>query len=177
MKKTTKITNNNGYEKNGNDINKENTIIINKIKKKSRNKKIIISILFVITILIIADIYVLKNRNWIYKLDGESETFKSTNSLFVYDGKTYFLMIGNFEIKNQDILKEDIESVRLMCNDRLIIGSNTFITGMERENKGYNELFPKEVVNNLNDWYYEIKYKSDDGIKTEILKINNKEIR
>ena len=48
---------------------------------------------------------------------------------------------------------------------------------MERENKGYNELFPKEVVNNLNDWYYEIKYKSDDGIKTEILKINNKEIR
>ena len=154
------------------------TIIINKIKKKRRNKKITISILFVlITILIIADIYVLKNRNWIYKLDGESETFKSTNSLFVYDGKTYFLMIGNFEIKNQDILKEDIESVRLMCNDRLIIGSNTFITGMERENKGYNELFPKEVVNNLNDWYYEIKYKSDDGIKTEILKINNKEIR
>ena len=110
-------------------------------------------------------------------MDGESETFKSTNSLFVYDGKIYFLMIGNFEIKNQDILKEDIESVRLMCNDRLIIGSNTFITGMERENKGYNELFPKEVVNNLNDWYYEIKYKSDDGIKTEILKINNKEIR
>ena len=110
-------------------------------------------------------------------MDGESETFKSTNSLFVYDGKTYFLMIGNFEIKNQDILKEDIESVRLMCNDRLIIGSNTFITGTERENKGYNELFPNEVVNNLNDWYYEIKYKSDDGIKTEILKINNKEIR
>ena len=178
MKETTKIINNNGYEKNRNDINKENTIIINKIKKKRRNKKITISILFVlITILIIADIYVLKNRNWIYKLDGESETFKSTNSLFVYDGKTYFLMIGNFEIKNQDILKEDIESVRLMCNDRLIIGSNTFITGMERENKGYNELFPKEVVNNLNDWYYEIKYKSDDGIKTEILKINNKEIK
>lgn len=178
MKKTTKIINDNGYGKSRNDINKENTIIINKIKKKRKNKKIIISILLVlITILIIADIYVLKNRNWIYKLDGESETFKSTNSLFVYDGKTYFLMIGNFEIKNQDILKEDIESVRLMCNDRLIIGSNTFITGMERENKGYNELFPKEVVNNLNDWYYEIKYKSDDGIKTEILKINNKEIR
>ena len=40
MKKTTKITNNNGYEKNGNDINKENTIIINKIKKKRRNKKL-----------------------------------------------------------------------------------------------------------------------------------------
>ena len=112
MKKTTKIINDNGYGKSRNDINKENTIIINKIKKKRKNKKIIISILLVlITILIIADIYVLKNRNWIYKLDGESETFKSTNSLFVYDGKTYFLMIGNFEIKNQDILKEDIESV------------------------------------------------------------------
>ena len=48
---------------------------------------------------------------------------------------------------------------------------------MVGENKGNNELFPKEVGNNLNDWYYEIKYKSDDGIKTEILKINNKEIR
>ena len=115
-----------------------------------------------------------KNQNteiWNYMLSEDK------NNLFVYDDKTYFLMIGNFEIKNQDILKEDIESVRLMCNDRLIIGSNTFVTGMERENKGYNELFPKEVVNNLNDWYYEIKYKSDDGIKTEILKINNKEIR
>ena len=33
MKKTTKIINDNGYEKNRNDINKENTIIINKVKK------------------------------------------------------------------------------------------------------------------------------------------------
>ena len=67
MKETTKIINNNGYEKNRNDINKENTIIINKIKKKRRNKKITISILFVlITILIIADIYVLNNSNWFY---------------------------------------------------------------------------------------------------------------
>ena len=42
MKKTTKIINDNGYGKSRNDINKENTIIINKIKKKRKNKKIII---------------------------------------------------------------------------------------------------------------------------------------
>lgn len=36
MKKTTKIINDNGYEKGRNDINKENTIIINKIKKKKK---------------------------------------------------------------------------------------------------------------------------------------------
>lgn len=45
MKETTKIINNNGYEKNRNDINKENTIIINKIKKKRRNKKITIEVI------------------------------------------------------------------------------------------------------------------------------------
>lgn len=39
MKKTTKIINDNGYEKSRNDINKENTIIINKIKKKGEIKK------------------------------------------------------------------------------------------------------------------------------------------
>ena len=39
MKKTTKIINDNGYGKSRNDINKENTIIINKIKKKRKNKK------------------------------------------------------------------------------------------------------------------------------------------
>jgi len=74
------------------------------------------------------------------------------------------------------ILQNDIESVRLMCGDKLIIGADTFISGIEEENKGYNELFPKKVVNNLSDWYYEIKYKSNDGVKTEILKLNNKEI-
>ena len=55
MKKTTKIINDNGYGKSRNDINKENTIIINKIKKKRKNKKIIISILLVLITIQISD--------------------------------------------------------------------------------------------------------------------------
>ena len=42
------------------------------------------------------------------------------------------------------------------------------------ENYGYNELFPKDVVNNLDNWYLEISYKIDDELKTEILKLENR---
>lgn len=161
---------------NVNKYNKNDDLIIREIRKNNILKKITICIVSLVILLGFMCIYAVKNRNWIYELYGESETFKYNNSLFVYDGKTYFLTIGNFEIKNHDILKEDIESVKLMCDSRLIIGSDTFVSGIASENKGYNEMFPKEVINNLNNWYYEIKFKENDTVKTEILKVNNKEI-
>lgn len=178
-KQIKKIADNNHIKKTYTKSEADELLIneLRKVEKLEKIKKVITGVFILLIVsLIFTGIYIFKSKNWVYKLAGESETFTYSDSLFIYDGKKYFLIFGGFDIKNNNITKNDIESVRLMCGDKLIIGADTFISGIEEENKGYNELFPKKVVNNLSDWYYEIKYKSNDGVKTEILKLNNKEI-
>lgn len=153
------------------------TITEYEIKKIQKFNYIILTLIAIITaILISSGIYFINNRSFIYNMYGESESFSFNNSIFIFDGKSYHYMFGDLKIKNTNIQKDDIISVTLKCNDRLIIRSNTFLTGSTRENKGYDELFPNEVVKNLDNWYYEIEYKTNEGTLIETININSKKV-
>ncbi len=71
---------------------------------------------------------------------------------------------------------EDITSVTLKCNDRLIVSSSNFLQGMQKENKGYDEFFPKEVVKNLDKWKLEITYKTDNKEFTDIVELKKSKL-
>lgn len=152
--------------------------LLSKEKKKYDKFKRIASAILVFLILITVTIGYLsyKNRDWGYILKGESENFIHDNSIFLYSNGTYYFMFGNFEFKNSSISEDDIVYVELKCGDRLIIGSSDFLSGSTKENKGYDELFPKEVANNVNNWYYEITYIVDGEKTTEILDIESESI-
>ena len=97
--------------------------------------------------------------------------------MFLHDNGVYYLTFGEFNFKNENISKESIKDIRLKCNDRLIIASNTFLTGNTREQKGYDELFPKIVAKNVDDWYYEITYNINDEIIVERMNLINEPIK
>ncbi len=161
------------------EINRENEELIKKLlevhKKTLKYKKInrILNIIcaLLIPILIYGFVWVYNNKDFMYILNGESDNFSYKNSLFVKSGNIYYLIYGSPKIKNEDI---EITDVRLKCDDRLIIGSNQFLEGVSREQKGYDELFPKEVVKNIDNWYYEITYILDGKEQVEILKLTNR---
>ena len=163
------------------DINEAASYLYDKVEKKyiliKLLKRIGLIICIILVILSILGIVWLKNnKDLAYTLSGESNNFKYYNSLFLRDNGMYYFMFGTIEIKNKDITEQDIDFVRLKCGDRLIIGSSNFLTGSTHERKGYDELFPDEVVENLDDWYYEITYRVDDELITEILEIENENL-
>ena len=106
-----------------------------------------------------------------YDLYGESDNFTISDSSFLLMKNKYYLNYGNLEIKNKEI---KITDVKLMANDRLIIRTNEFLQSPSQENKGYGELFPNEVIDNLNNWYYEITYILDDKENKEIINLENR---
>lgn len=143
--------------------------------KRSRIINILTIVISIIVIMIISILFMLnkqcKNEDFTYRLSGESENFSYYNAYFTLVNNKYYLHYGEVEINNKDIKK--ITNVTLKCNDRLIIGSDEFLSGVSEENKGYDELFPQEVVDNINDWYFEIKYTIKDNEKVEILRLKN----
>lgn len=159
------------------DKNEKDKLLIMYVKEKKNERKIkclsIIALLIIFSIAILLIHSILNNKGWSYMLKGESENFKYDNSIFIYDNKTYYYIFGNILFKNDSIDENDIISIRLMCNDRLIVGSNNILTQPLREHKGYDEYFPNEVVNNLDNWYFEIKYNYGEETKTEILNLKN----
>lgn len=144
-------------------------------KKKEKKRKWLgfIIILIILIIFLLLSYSLFSNRSWAYKISGESENFKYNNSIFIYDSKTYYYMFGTLDFKNENINKDSIVSIRLMCADRLIVGSSNILYQPLREHKGYDEYFPDNVVKNLDDWYFEIEYKDGENIKTEILNLKN----
>lgn len=153
----------------------------NKQLENNLKKYKIISIISIVIICIITILLIFlfinnkKNENFIYKLNGESESFTYYNAYFMRINNRYYLHHGEVKIKDEE--KKKINSVTLKCNDNLIMGSNKFINGISEENKGYDELFPQEIVNNIDKWYFEIKYIEDEKEKTEILELNNYKIK
>ena len=51
--------------------------------------------------------------------------------IFIKDHNVYYLVYGNNNIKNSNIKLEDITSVTLKCNDKLIVSSSDFLQGMQ----------------------------------------------
>lgn len=159
------------------NLSEDNIEILNYLQKTGKKEKkknitfyVVIGILYFF--LLLGFIWVYKNKDFTYELSGESENFSYNTAIFLKAGSEYCFLPGNEEFKNPNIDKNDIISVTLKSNERLIIGTNDFFNQPLIESKGYGELFPEEVVKNVNDWYLEIVYTLDGEVYTEILDLN-----
>lgn len=140
-------------------------------KKSKRLGKLIYLIpLFFITLAIPVFMFLHENRDLAYELNSDTKNFKIEHLMFLRDNGLYYLVPGQLTIKNSEITNDNITDVTLMGGDRLIYRSNRYITESSTERKGYDELFPKEVVNNVDNWYYKITYSINGEEKTDIIK-------
>lgn len=145
------------------------------MEEPKRNERVLIVgiLLFVLIVgFLLIVLYSTKNKNQvkIYSINGESENFYYNNALFISSNIKNIFVYGELEYKTKDI---NITNVALMSGERLIIRSDSLPKGMSIENYGYGELFPKEVVKNLDNWYLEITYSNSKETKTEKLELNN----
>ena len=145
------------------------------MEEPKRNERVLIVgiLLFVLIVgFLLIVLYSTKNKNQvkIYSINGESENFYYNNALFISSNIKNIFVYGELEYKTRDI---NITNVALMSGERLIIRSDSLPKGISIENYGYDELFPKEVVKNLDNWYLEITYSNSKETKTEKLELNN----
>lgn len=145
------------------------------MEEPKRNERVLIVgiLLFVLIVgFLIIVLYSTKNKNQvkIYSISGESENFYYNNALFISSNIKNIFVYGELENKTRDI---NITNVALMSGERLIIRSDSLPKGMSIENYGYDELFSKEVIKNLDNWYLEITYSNSKETKTEKLELNN----
>ena len=145
------------------------------MEEPKRNERVLIVgiLLFVLIVgFLLIVLYSTKNKNqvMIYSISGESENFYYNNALFISSNIKNIFVYGELENKTRDI---NITNVALMSGERLIIRSDSLPKGMSIENYGYDELFSKEVVKNLDNWYLEITYSNSKETKTEKLELNN----
>lgn len=145
------------------------------MEEPKRNERVLIVgiLLFVLIVgFLLVVLYSTKNKNQvkIYSISGESENFYYNNALFISSNIKNIFVYGELENKTRDI---NITNVALMSGERLIIRSDSLPKGMSIENYGYDELFSKEVVKNLDNWYLEITYSNSKETKTEKLELNN----
>lgn len=139
-------------------------------KSKRLGKLIYLLPLFFIALAIPVFMFLHENRDLAYELNSDTENFKIEHLMFLRDNGLYYLVPGQLTIKNSEITNDNITDVTLMGGDRLIYRSNRYITESSTERKGYDELFPKEVVNNVDNWYYKITYSINGEEKTDIIK-------
>jgi hypothetical protein len=145
------------------------------MEEPKRNERVLIVgiLLFVLIVgFLLIVLYSTKNKNQvkIYSISGESENFYYNNALFISSNVKNIFVYGELEYKTRDI---NITNVSLMSGERLIISSDSLPKGISIENYGYDELFPEEVVKNLDNWYLEITYSNSKETKTEKLELNN----
>lgn len=145
------------------------------MEEPKRNERVLIVgiLLFVLIVgFLLIVLYSIKNKNQvkIYSINGESENFYYNNALFISSNVKNIFVYGELEYKTRDI---NITNVALMSGERLIISSDSLPKGISIENYGYDELFPEEVVKNLDNWYLEITYSNSKETKTEKLELNN----
>ena len=146
-----------------------------------RKKKIIqLFVLIVFLCLLIGSgiCFYFYNKVNVYSLSGESSKFIYSNGVFVKSNFKDIYVYGNIYPKDENILPEDIEKITIKCgsykcNNRLIIRTDELPT-MSIEDVGYNELFPKHVVDNLDAWIIEIVYRVHGTDKTQNDYINIK---
>lgn len=139
-------------------------------KTKRLNRLFYLIPLLLIILAIPVFMFLHENRDLGYELNADTENFKIEHLMFLRDDGLYYLFPGHFTIKNSEITNDNITDVTLMGGDRLIYRSNRYISELSTERKGYNELFPDEVVKNIENWHYKITYSINGEEKTEIIK-------
>ncbi len=153
---------------------------INYIKEtnKKTKLKLIITILVSTTILVLLllSIYFINNygKTTIYRLSGTSENFIYTDALLTISNEKYILVNGKVKSNNNLIKESDIKEILIKSNDEKIVGGTDI--GLSIEDVGYNEMFNKDKINNLNNWYLVVSYRTEDGLKQEIIKLQNEKI-
>jgi len=150
------------------------------VQRNKHKKTIIFSSIIVVMLICIFSLLVFSNKTQekvdIYKISGESENFYYVNAMFIISKIKNIYVYGDVESKNHKISLKDITNITLKSGERLIIGSNTLPKQISVENFGYDELFPQEVVDNLDNWVLEITYKNNNETITETIKLKNQYI-
>lgn len=153
---------------------------INYIKETNKNNKLklILTILVSTTILILLllGIYFLNNygKTTVYKLYGESENFTYTDGLLIVSNEKYVLVPGEIITTNSSIQKESIKEIIIKSNDNTIVGGTKL--SLTVEDVGYNEMFSKEKIDNLDNWYLVIFYQLGAETKEEIIEFKTEKI-
>lgn len=140
--------------------------------KMKKSNIIVLSfiVLILFFILVLSFIILNNNKTKVYAISGESKNFYYSNALFISSNNKNIYVYGDLTSKDKNI---KITSVALMSENRLIVKSDSLPQGISIENVGYDELFPKKVVNNLDNWYLEIIFNNDEGENTEKLNLIN----
>ncbi len=149
--------------------------------QRHKKKRIILftSIVFVALLGVLSlFVFSIKSQNKvnIYKISGESENFYYANAMFISSDIKNIYVYGDVISKNHKIDIKDISMFTFKSGDRLIIASSSLPKQISVENYGYDELFPKDVVDNLDNWVLEITYKNNSETKTETIKLKNQYI-
>lgn len=144
--------------------------------KKNRLKLIISGIvIFLIVLLSVLSIFFVnnyKNVN-VYILSGASDNFEYRDGLLILSNIKNINKTGRLDIKNNSIKSSDIKCLALKYKDKNISRRcGAQLDGIDYEANGYNEYFPEEVKNGINDWYIEVSYIQKDVEKKEIIKLN-----
>lgn len=141
------------------------------LKMKKSNIIVLSFIVLILFIILVLSFIILNNnKTKVYAISGESKNFYYSNALFISSNNKNIYVYGDLTSKDKNI---KITSVALMSENRLIVKSDSLPQGISIENVGYDELFPKKVVNNLDNWYLEIIFNNDDGENTEKLNLIN----
>lgn len=141
------------------------------LKMKKSNIIVLSFIVLILFIILVLSFIILNNnKNKVYAISGESKNFYYSNALFISSNNKNIYVYGDLTSKDKNI---KITSVALMSENRLIVKSDSLPQGISIENVGYDELFPKKVVNNLDNWYLEIIFNNDEGENTEKLNLIN----
>ena len=141
------------------------------LKMKKSNIIVLSFIVLILFIILVLSFIILNNnKTKVYDISGESKNFYYSNALFISSNNKNIYVYGDLTSKDKNI---KITSVALMSENRLIVKSDSLPQGISIENVGYDELFPKKVVNNLDNWYLEIIFNNDEGENTEKLNLIN----
>lgn len=141
------------------------------LKMKKSNIIVLSFIVLILFIILVLSFIILNNnKTKVYAISGESKNFYYSNALFISSNNKNIYVYGDLTSKDKNI---KINSVALMSENRLIVKSDSLPQGISIENVGYDELFPKKVVNNLDNWYLEIIFNNDEGENTEKLNLIN----
>lgn len=163
------------------DTNEDGYINYIKETNKKNKLKLILTILVSTTILILLllAIYFLNNfgKTTLYKLYGTSENFAYREGLLTVSNEKYILSTGIVEYANETLEDAKILSIQMKYNNSIITSGNlskgnTILV----EDVGYNEIFSKEKIDNLDNWVIEITYFANDEIYEEIIKIEKEEL-
>lgn len=164
------------------DNNSKNNGVLNYLKyqkKKNKNRIILISIISILILIIsILLCYFVNNygKVKVFEIYGESNNFEYNDSLFLTSNIKHIFVDGKLNIKNDNISYDDIKLISLKSGNDIIKSGTNIFNEINKEDYGYNELFSKNVIDNIDNWYIEISYNNNGNMEIESIRLNNNNI-